>query len=240
MAQKKLLRFAQIKEMPHVLEYPMEMKGQWSNFFNNKNPIVLELACGRGEYTVGLSAMFPQKNFIGVDVKGNRMYIGAKKTMDAKCGNAAFLRTQIEMIDQYFAPNEVDEIWLTFPDPQLRISKAKKRLTHPRFLRLYYQFLKPGALIHLKTDSPALYSFTLSVIEMYGLTLNEKSADVYAAPHAAALDIKTHYEMLDIAGSKKIHYLQFCLPATIPNRDEELAELLKQTETGNEHRTAEQ
>lgn len=230
MAQKKLLRFAQIKEMPHVFEYPQGMKGKWHEFFNNENPIVLELACGRGEYTIGLAAMHPQKNFIGVDVKGNRMYLGAKKAMDHKHPNVAFLRTQIEMIDQYFGLAEVDDIWITFPDPQLRTSKAKKRLTHPRFLRLYQQFLRPGGNIHLKTDSPALHTFTNLVINKYGLLLMEESSDVYSHPHTPELDIKTHYEGLDIAQSRKIHYIRFQLPATIPGIDDELMEILKQTE----------
>jgi tRNA (guanine-N7-)-methyltransferase len=230
MAQKKLLRFAQIKEMPHVHEYPQNMKGKWNAFFKNDFPIILELACGRGEYTIGLASMFPNKNFIGVDVKGNRMYLGAKKALDNGYSNTAFLRTQIEMIDQYFNPGEVDEIWITFPDPQLRTSKAKKRLTHPRFLRLYNQVLKPGGIIHLKTDSPALHVFTNLVIEKYGLVLKEESSDVYAAPHMPELDIKTHYESLDIAQSKKIHYLQFQLPASIPDHDDDLMEILKHTE----------
>ena len=230
MAQKKLLRFAQIKEMPNVLEYPENMQGNWNAFFKNDHPVILELACGRGEYTLGLATLFPGKNFIGVDVKGNRMYLGAKKSLDNNLSNAAFLRTQIEMIAAYFAPGEVDEIWITFPDPQLRTSKAKKRLTHPRFLRMYRQFLKPGGSIHLKTDSPALHIFTSKVIGMYGLRLEEESGDVYATPHQPELDIKTHYEGLDIARSNKIHYLRFSLPATLPDLDQELMEDLKQTE----------
>lgn len=234
MAQKKLLRFAQIKEMPHVLEYPENMKGNWNSFFKNDNPVILELACGRGEYTIGLATLFPDKNFIGVDVKGNRIYIGARKAMDNKLTNAAFLRTQIEVISSYFNKAEVDEIWITFPDPQLRTSKAKKRLTHPRFLRLYQQFLKPGGSVHLKTDSPALHIFTSKVIEMYGLSLEEESGNVYAEPHKPELDIKTHYEGLDIAQSKKIHYLRFSLPAEIANKDEALMNYLKETENNNE------
>ncbi|HRD57054.1 MAG TPA: tRNA (guanosine(46)-N7)-methyltransferase TrmB [Ferruginibacter sp.] len=235
MAQKKLLRFAQIKEMPHVLEYPENMKGEWHSFFKNNNPIVLELACGRGEYAIGLAGLCNNKNFIGVDVKGNRMYIGAKKAMDLQYSHVAFLRTQIEMINQYFDAAEVDEIWITFPDPQLRTSKAKKRLTHPRFLRLYQQILKPGGCIHLKTDSPALHLFTSKVIDMYGLTLLHQSDNIYAEDHSAELDIKTHYESLDIAQSKKIHYAQFSLPDTMPDLDEALMENLKQTEKGYEH-----
>ena len=230
MAQKKLLRFAAIKNFSNVLEYPENMPGKWAAHFNNSNPIVLELACGRGEYTVGLAKLFPEKNFIGVDVKGNRMYIGAKKCLDEKITNAAFLRTQIALIHQYFAKDEVAEIWLTFPDPQLRTSKAKKRLTHPQFLRLYKQFLLPDGLLHLKTDSPQLYQFTNRVIELYKLQLVEACDNVHEKNNSAALKIKTHYEALDIAGSSKIYYLKFKLPSTIADIDPQLQEELKQTE----------
>ena len=178
MAQKKLERFAAIKTFVNVLEYPSDMKGKWQNFFKNSNPIILELACGRGEYTVGLSQLHTQQNFVGVDVKGNRMFIGAKKCLAENLNNAAFLRTQIEKLADYFDAGEVSEIWITFPDPQLRISKAKKRLTHPRFLRLYQQILKPGGFIHLKTDSPHLYHFTKKVAELYDLKIVEDSANI--------------------------------------------------------------
>ena len=230
MGQKKLQRFADIKNFSNVLEYPVAMQGKWNSFFKNDHPIVLELACGRGEYTVGLSALFSEKNFIGVDVKGNRMYIGAKKCLDTNITNAAFLRTQITLLTDYFKPAEVDEIWITFPDPQLRTSKAKKRLTHPAFLRLYQQILQPNGCIHLKTDSPKLYAFTKQVIEMYQLFLVEDCNDVYASNPSESLSIKTHYEALDIAGSNTIYYLQFQLPTTIPNLDEQLQQLLKETE----------
>ncbi|MGF2412866.1 tRNA (guanosine(46)-N7)-methyltransferase TrmB [Ferruginibacter sp.] len=228
MAQKKLQRFADIKTFANVLEYPENMPGKWNSFFKNDNPVILELACGRGEYTVGLSKLFPQQNFIGVDVKGNRMYIGAKKCLAEKLDNAGFLRTQIERIAEFFAAAEVEEIWITFPDPQLRVSKAKKRLTHPRFLRLYQQFLKPTGVIHLKTDSPDLYQFTKTVIELYGLTIVEDYSDVYKQPEVKEeLKIKTHYESLDIAQSNTIHYLKFTLPASIKNIDDQLQEQLK-------------
>ncbi len=233
MAQKKLLRFAQIKTFANVKEYPTNMQGQWRSFFQNENPVVLELACGRGEYTLGLAAMHPSQNFIGVDVKGNRMYIGAKYALEKQLNNAAFLRTQIEMLTDYFTTNEVDEIWITFPDPQLRTSTAKRRLTHPRFLRLYQKLLSPDGSIHLKTDSPQLYKFTKRVIELYGLLLVDDSEDVYSNTHKTELDIKTHYENLDIAQSKRIHYLQFKLTGNIPNLDEQLQEELKQTELEN-------
>lgn len=227
MAQKKLQRFADLKTFANVLEYPQNMQGKWHSFFKNDNPVILELACGRGEYTVGLSKLFPQQNFIGVDVKGNRMYIGAKKCLQEQRDNAGFLRTQIEKLADYFAAGEVEEIWITFPDPQLRISKAKKRLTHPRFLRLYQQILKPGGLIHLKTDSPDLYHFTKTVIELYGLTIVEDCNDVYRQPLIKdELKIKTHYESLDIAQSNKIHYLKFSLPGVIQDIDDQLQELI--------------
>jgi len=231
MAQKKLERFAAIKTFANVLEYPQAMKGKWNAFFKSKDPLVLELACGRGEYTVGLAKLFPKQNFVGVDVKGNRMFIGAKKCLSENIANAGFLRTQIEKLADYFATGEVDEIWITFPDPQLRVSKAKKRLTHPRFLRLYQQILKPGGFIHLKTDSPDLYLFTKKVAELYRLAIVEDSDNVHnEAIVKEELKIKTHYESLDIAQSKKIHYLKFTLPATIKNIDEQLQEILKDEE----------
>jgi tRNA (guanine-N7-)-methyltransferase len=223
MGQKKLIRFAAIKEFPNVLEFPDEMKGQWNTFFKNNNPVTLELACGKGEYTVGLARLFPQRNFIGVDVKGNRIYIGAKKCLTEGLSNGAFLRTQIDRIAEYFAPGEVEEIWLTFPDPQLRTGKHKKRLTHPKFLRLYQQFLKPGGTIHLKTDSPQLYRFTKTVIEHYDLSPVIDMENVYAQGNIdEVLKIKTHYEGLDIAQSNRIFYLQFRLPSIIPDKDDVL------------------
>lgn len=231
MAQKKLQRFADLKTFSNVMEYPKDMKGKWRTFFKNDHPLILELACGRGEYAVGLATLFPNQHFIAVDVKGNRMYIGAKKALESNLSNVAFLRTQIEMLPDYFTKDEVDEIWITFPDPQLRTSKAKKRLTHPRFLRLYQQVLRSNGSIHLKTDSPALFSFTRKVIDMYGLLLTNSSEDVYANPEIEEqLKIKTHYESLDIAQSKKIFYLQFKLPENIPMKDDELQDFLKQTE----------
>jgi tRNA (guanine-N7-)-methyltransferase len=149
--------------------------------------------------------------------------------------NVAFLRAQIEQINEYFAPGEVSEIWITFPDPQLRMSKAKKRLTHPKFLRAYHEFLQPGGSIHLKTDSPDLYSFTKEVIRLYDCRLQEDHDDLYGGSGLREeLRIKTHYESLDIAGSNRIHYLRFTLPETLPgkDRDEELKKLLKDATAG--------
>ncbi len=230
MAQKKLVRFAQIKAFENVFEYPQNIKGMWHVHFKNKQPIILELACGRGEYTVGLAKLHPNKNFIGIDIKGNRMYIGAKKALDENIINAAFLRTQIEKLPDYFIKDEVDEIWITFPDPHLRLSKAKKRLTHPRFLRLYQQVLKDEGSIHLKTDSPDLYSFTKKAAAMLGINMMEDLDDAYSKETISEeLKIKTHYENLDIAGSKKIYYLRFQLPHVIANIDRQLQKEIEQS-----------
>ena len=233
MGQKKLLRFEAIKSFPNVFQYPEDMAGNWKNVFKNDHPVTLELACGKGEYTVALARMHPARNFIGIDLKGNRLYVGAKKCIEENIHNAAFMRTQIGKINEYFSAGEVEEIWITFPDPQLRKSKAKKRLTHPSFLRLFQQFLKPGGLIHLKTDSPELYTFTELVIELYGLTKHVASDDIYARGFInEELKIKTHYEGLDIAGSRRIHYLRFSLPSTaLPDKDELLKELIENDET---------
>lgn len=180
MGQKKLERFEAIKRFPNVLEYPDHMKGNWGSFFKNSHPITLELACGKGEYAVGLGRMYPHRNFIGIDVKGNRIWRGAKTALDESLSNIAFVRSHIDKVTNYFGADEVDEIWITFPDPQLRASRAKKRLTHPRFLRLYQQFLKPDGIIHLKTDSPDLYRFTQAVINLFDLDLLFTSDNLYA------------------------------------------------------------
>jgi tRNA (guanine-N7-)-methyltransferase len=228
MGQKKLIRFEELKTMNNVLEFPQGMAGKWHAHFNNTAPIILELACGKGEYAVGLGQLYPTKNFIGVDMKGNRIWVGAKKA--ANLPNVAFLRTAIDQVNEYFSKDEVAEIWITFPDPQLRVSKAKKRLTHPKFLRMYQQFLVPGGLIHLKTDSPDLYDFTKEVIGLYGCIVHTDYNDLYKeAGIAEELKIKTHYESLDIAGSNRIHYICFSLPGQLPGKekDEELKALLK-------------
>jgi tRNA (guanine-N7-)-methyltransferase len=234
MGQKKLIRFEAIKSFPNVLQYPEGMPGQWRHFFHNDHPLTLELACGKGEYTVGLAKLYPDRNFLGLDLKGNRIYIGAKKCLEENIANAAFLRTHIDKIPAYFQPGEVEEIWLTFPDPQLRKSRARRRLTHPKFLRLYQQILIPGGLIHVKTDSPALYEFTRLVIELYQLTLLEFSEDIHSAPMKEELKIRTHYESLDIARSSRVHYLCFALPSgPFPDIDEILQQKIKEDATAD-------
>jgi tRNA (guanine-N7-)-methyltransferase len=228
MAQKKLKRFAEIKRFHNVLEYPENIAGKWKDIFHNNAPNVLELACGKGEYTIGLAQLYPEKNFIGVDIKGNRIWVGAKKALDNNLKNVAFLRTQIQKIDTYFNEKEVDEIWITFPDPQLRLSKASKRLTHPKFLRLYKKIMKKGGYIHLKTDSPDLYNFTKTVIEVYKLEITTDLVDIHKMANIfPELSIITHYEMLDIAQSRKVYYLCFSLPEKISDTDVELDTILK-------------
>jgi tRNA (guanine-N7-)-methyltransferase len=224
MGQKKLQRFAELETFSNVLQFPNDIKGKWKNVFHNDNPITLELACGKGEYAVGLGRLYPNRNFIGIDLKGNRIWVGAKKALNENLSNVAFLRTQIDQVTEYFDKEEVTEIWITFPDPQLRLSKAKKRLTHPKFLRLYQQFLAPGGLIHLKTDSPDLYRFTKLVIELYGCPVHTDMDDVFRNETVSEeLKIKTHYESLDIAGSNRIHYLCFSLPDDLGNKEKDLA-----------------
>ena len=220
MGQKKLVRFAELETFSNVLQYPKDMAGKWNAFFKNEHPIILELACGKGEYAVGLAQLHPNKNFIGIDLKGNRLWVGAKKALQQNLANVAFLRILIDRITEFFGREEVQEIWITFPDPQLRISKSKKRLTHPKFLRLYQQVLKPGGKIHLKTDSPDLYRFTRRVIELYDCQVLNDSDNIYSLEKIEdELKIKTHYELLDIAASNRIHYLCFSLPVKLPGKE---------------------
>ena len=234
MAQKKLVRFAEVATFPNVLQYPLDMQGKWHSFFQNENPISLELACGKGEYAVGMGRLYLQRNFLGIDLKGNRIWVGAKKALNEGLKNVGFVRSHIDKIENYFAPGEVSEIWITFPDPQLRVSKARKRLTHPQFLRVYQSILKPGGYIHLKTDSSDLYDFTKLVAAMYGLNIVEDMEDAYSNPEISEeLKIKTYYESLDIAQSNRVHYLKFTLPTEIPlDKDDELKALLREEQIG--------
>ena len=217
MGQKKLIRFEEINRFENVFQHSIEMKGKWHEYFKNNHPIVLELACGKGEYAVGMGRLFSNKNFIGIDIKGNRIWRGAKTALDEKLNNVAFLRAEIDKINEYFEANEVTEIWITFPDPQLRLSKAKKRLTHPKFLRVYQQIIQKDGLVHLKTDSPDLYNFTKQVIKLYHLEVVVDYNNLYQNSNLATeLYIKTHYESLDIAQSNRIHYLQFKINKDLP------------------------
>jgi tRNA (guanine-N7-)-methyltransferase len=225
--RNKLKKFAELLDFPNVFEAIdkdtskllgekgalIDLKGKWHELvFKNNHPITLELACGRGEYSVALGGLFPERNFIGVDIKGARIYQGAKAALTEGLHNVAFLRTRIEMIQKYFSANEIDEIWITFPDPFLRESKSNRRLTSPYFLNQYKTFLKPKTLIHLKTDSPVLYDFTLEILRSTeGVTIHTQSEDIYAnLLIMKELEIKTYYEKKNIAGST-IKYICFSI-----------------------------
>jgi tRNA (guanine-N7-)-methyltransferase len=213
MGKDKLRRFAEIGTFTNVLqlEAGKPLKGYWkAKQFRNNNPLVLELACGKGEYTVNLARLFPEKNFIGVDYKGNRIWRGAKTATEEGIENVAFLRIQIENILDYFSEGEVDEIWITFPDPQPQLSREKKRLTFPGFLNKYKIILKPGGIIHLKTDSDELYEYTSGKIEELNLHLHAKTCNLYQSRFAdEILCIKTYYEKKYLAIDKNINYLKF-------------------------------
>lgn len=227
MGKGKLAKFADMASYPHVFEYPFsvaeevpfEMQGRWhADFFRNDHPIVLELGCGRGEYTVGLARLYPDKNFIGVDIKGARMWTGATQALREELPNVAFLRTNIEIIDRFFAPGEVSEIWLTFSDPQMK--KATKRLTSTYFMNRYRKFLTDGGLIHLKTDSNFLFTYTTCMIERNHLPVEFSTADLYHSVLAEQTDteesrilgIQTYYEQQWIDRGLNIKYLRFRLP----------------------------
>lgn len=227
MALNKLQKFSEMETIPFVFQYPFSvlkekgfpLSGRWhSEFFHNDNPIVLELGCGKGEYTVGLARRFPNKNFIGIDIKGARMWSGATQARDLGMTNVAFLRTHIEMIDCFFAPGEVDEIWITFPDPQMK--KVRKRLTSTRFIDLYRRILKPGGTIHLKTDSPFLFTYTRLLAETNPGAFNILACtdNLYANPDTVddILDIKTHYERQWIERGLSIKYLAYTVDADTP------------------------
>jgi tRNA (guanine-N7-)-methyltransferase len=213
MGQKKQIRFRAIETFSNVLQNPENVKGRWGEFFGNSNPITLELACGKGEYSVNLGRQHKDRNFIGVDIKGNRIYIGAKLALAEGLTNVAFLRAQIGQITNYFETAEVEDIWIIFPDPFLRAGKAKNRLTHPRFLALYQQILKPGARIHLKTDSKELYDFTVETVKEQDCFVHENIADIYKNGEVTGpLAIKTFYERMHLAEGRTIYYISFSLP----------------------------
>ena len=220
MGKGKLAKFADLASYPHVFEYPysvvdnvpFELKGKWGeSFFKNDHPIVLELGCGRGEYTVGLGRLFPEKNFIGVDIKGARMWTGATESLREGIKNVAFLRTNIEIIDRFFGANEVSEIWLTFSDPQMK--KPTKRLTSSYFLERYRRFLKDGGLVHVKSDSNFLYTYTKYLIETNGLPVEVMTDDLYHSGQAdEILGIRTYYEQQWLDRGLNIKYIKFVLP----------------------------
>ncbi len=217
MGKNKLKKFADMETIDFVFQYPFSrlqqdgfpLKGRWhSEFFGNDNPIVLELGCGKGEYTVGLARRFPDKNFIGIDIKGARMWTGASEARSEGLQNVAFVRTSIELIESFFAPGEIAEIWITFPDPQMK--KVRKRLTSTRFMELYRKVLTDGGTIHLKTDSPFLYRYTKLMTSLNGLPVIADTDDLYASGTTGdILDIKTHYERQWLDRGLTLKYLSF-------------------------------
>ncbi len=225
MGKGKLQKFAEMETFSNVFQYPysvvenvpFDMKGHWrEDYFHNDNPIVLELGCGKGEYTVGLARMFPEMNFIGVDIKGARMHTGAKQALEEKLDNVAFLRTNIEIIDRFFSAGEVQEIWLTFSDPQMK--NPRKRLTSTFFMERYRRFLKDGGTVHLKTDSNFLFTYTKYMVEKNALPLLLSTEDLYHdgkldSETRAILDIHTYYETQWIDRGLNIKYMKFLLPS---------------------------
>lgn len=219
MAKNKLSKFADMAEYPHVFQYPFsvlkekgfEQKGKWNEtFFKNDKPIVLELGCGKGEYTVGLAKLFPEKNFVGVDIKGARMWTGAKQSMEEGLSNVAFLRTHIELIDEFFKQGEVSEIWITFPDPQMK--KTSKRMTSTRFMKLYRKILEPNGLIHLKSDSNFMFTYTDEMVKANSLPIFAHTTDLYADKLFEGdkiLNIQTFYEQQWLSRGLAIKYIQF-------------------------------
>ena len=230
-AKNKLQRFAENETFPNVIQPEFNevfrkdyrLKQKWATeFWKNSNPLVLELGCGKGEYTVSLAERFPSKNYLGIDIKGARFWRGAKSALEKGLANVAFLRTRIEFIDSFFGNNEVDEIWITFPDPQLRERRAKKRLTSPRFLNMYIQMLKPNAVVYLKTDSKELFDYTKSLLEYNNQEILVATDDLYNSPYCdEILSIKTHYESFYLTQGKPITYIQFRLHGTIKDLPEE-------------------
>ena len=224
MSKGKLQKFAEMETFSNVFQYPysvienipFQMKGRWrEDYFHNQNPIVLELGCGKGEYTVGLGRLYPDVNFIGVDIKGARMHTGAKQALTEGLPNVAFLRTNIEIIDRFFAPDEVQEIWLTFSDPQMK--NPRKRLSSTFFMERYRRFLTDGGIIHLKTDSNFLFTYTTFMVERNSLPLLFRTEDLY---HTDGIDeqtrkilsIQTYYEAQWIERGLNIRYMKFRLP----------------------------
>ena len=216
----KLEKFAELDTFKNTFAFYFDklkegftMKGKWrEDYFKNNRPIVVELGCGKGEYTIGLAQRNPNKNFIGVDVKGNRIWTGAKTALDENMRHVAFLRSRIDFIDYCFAENEIDEIWITFPDPQPQSTRERKRLTHPIFLDRYKKFLKKGGLLHLKTDSTLLYDYTMEVIEENKLPLIWHTNDLYKncpTDREELVQIKTYYEKLFTDKGEDIKYICF-------------------------------
>ena len=198
-------------ERETLLEDSFKHKGKWKKIFKNNNPIIVELGCGKGEYSVALAKLNPNKNYIGIDIKGARFWRGAKTSIDEELNNVVFLRTQIELINLVFGKDEVDEIWLTFPDPQIKYQRTKHRLTNPFLINLYKKILKNKGIVHLKTDSEFLHGYTLGILKSFSINLIFSNHDIYKNNNAPdeVINIKTHYEKLFLESNKNISYLSF-------------------------------
>jgi tRNA (guanine-N7-)-methyltransferase len=213
--KRKLERFKEIESLPNVIEPSKEiyhqMKGKWHTHFKNNNPLTIELACGRGEYTIGLASLFPDRNYVGVDIKGERIWKGATVAISNGLANVGFLRTVILLIDNFFGEQEVDEIWITFPDPRPKKRDIKRRLTNSRFLEMYRRMLRPGGYVRLKTDNTGLYEYTLEELQSRNDIVDlEFTNDVYAsALRPECFDIKTKYEQMFAEKGETIKYLKF-------------------------------
>lgn len=212
MARKKLIRFAAIKTFQNVLEPPFDLKGKWNTYFGNDHPITLELGCGKGEYSLGLGKLFPRRNFVGIDCKGERIWRGAQSALNGGLNNVAFAKIRIEYLLEYFGENEVSEIWIPFSDPFPKPSKSGKRLTSPRFLQLYRTILQPGGIIHVKTDHSGLFKFTLETAKNEGFQLRRVIHDLHVQySDDDMLAIETTYERRHRALGKPIYYAKFSL-----------------------------
>lgn len=220
-SKNKLKRFKENESFENVIQPKRDdiasgqfrLKGNWAAHFGNENPIVLELGCGKGEYTVGMAKLNQNKNFIGIDIKGARFWRGAKTALEQQLQNVAFLRTQIELVDMVFGPNEVDEIWITFPDPQIKYKRTKHRMTNKSFIEKYRKILRPKGLVHLKTDSEFMHGYTLGLLQGMDLDIVYANHDIYrneGAPQEV-LNIQTFYEQQYLEKGKPITYLQFRL-----------------------------
>jgi tRNA (guanine-N7-)-methyltransferase len=208
LSRRKLIHFEEMDQMPHVLQHPVDMPGLWANFWGNDHPMVLEVGCGTGNYVLGLATRLTGWNVVGADIKGARMWHGATKSRDLGLSNVAFLRCRLEQLPDYFGRDEVSELWITFPDPQPRASRERKRLTSLRFLQIYHRILRPGARLHLKTDDPNLFAFSVETWNTARMKLLQVSYDLYAdVNQGPAVDIQTTYESRFLAEGKKIHYM---------------------------------
>ncbi len=241
MGKAKMFKINSISNFSNVFQNPhftkpfllndkgeeIQPKGQWrSMFYKNEHPLVLELACGKGDYTIGLAKRYPEKNFMGIDSKGARLFTGSKTATEQGLHNVAFTRLRIENVTNFFDDNEVDEIWITFPDPFPKPDGAKRRLSAPKFLHRYEKICKPGAIIHFKTDDLPLFHFTKEMVDAEGYKVLYYKEDIYSAPlEYDELGIQTHYERSHLANGRTINYIRFQMPLEKRNIPVEVSQM---------------